>query len=225
MWLPGPRVDDGQAGSVKWRRVARGYRETIRRRDGRDIAICRRNGLPTRTSAGAQRCVGLRCRVVKGQYATCEQWQDAPLKTEKKRVPAFALWQYSDTEAQLGKADCREVECFDHLRVDPGKYVRVACRFQRLRNDVGIEQDHSKLIGSAGVLSRSISRSTPPASRPISASREPSLIRPSGRTAHSRIARISASVLRPCVAARTRKARCVSSGKLRTVTDAIAITH
>jgi hypothetical protein len=35
----------------------------------------------------------------------------------------------------------------------------------------------------------------------------------------SRIARTSASVLRPAIAARTRKARCVSSGKLRTVID------
>src|ERR1035441_5348074 len=43
-----------------------------------------------------------------------------------------------------------------------------------------------------------------------------------GLTAFARISRTSASVLCPCCAARTRSARCTSSGRLRTVNIAIA---
>jgi len=45
----------------------------------------------------------------------------------------------------------------------------------------------------------------------------PRRTRDSGLTATARISRTSASVLCPCWAARTRNARCTSSGRLRTV--------
>ncbi|CAI08017.1 hypothetical protein ebA3349 [Aromatoleum aromaticum EbN1] len=60
--------------------------------------------------------------------------------------------------------------------------------------------------------------------RPKSASSEPSFTRPCGLTTDSRISRTSASMLRPCWAARTRRARCTSSGRLRTVNMAIFTT-
>ncbi len=72
-----------------------------------------------------------------------------------------------------------------------------------------------------GQDSRSRCSSTPPASRPICANTDPSLIRPSGLAAASRMSRISASVLRPCWAARTRSARWVAAGMLRIVIDAV----
>ena len=62
-------------------------------------------------------------------------------------------------------------------------------------------------------------RVRPPASRPISARAEP--MPSKGRTADSRMARISASVLRPSRAARCLRARRVSSGRFRTTTAAM----
>lgn len=82
--------------------------------------------------------------------------------------------------------------------------------------------------GSASVLSRSkracSASVSPPASRAMDTNKEPSLIRPSGLAACSRMTRITASALQPCLAARTRSARCTSSGTLRIVMDATACT-
>lgn len=97
MCLPGPGVDNSQASCLERRRIARGYRETMRCRDGSDIAVCRRNGLPSDT--GAQRCIALRYKETAG--CAHKQRQNALLKTEMKRIPAFTLWQRSDTEAQF----------------------------------------------------------------------------------------------------------------------------
>jgi hypothetical protein len=55
----------------------------------------------------------------------------------------------------------------------------------------------------------------------MSASKLPSLMRVCGLVALSKIALTSASVLLPANAARTRKARWVSSGMFRTVMDDI----
>jgi hypothetical protein len=123
--LPCPRVDDSQASSVKRRRVARGYGETMRRSDRCDIAVCGRNGLSSGASTGEQRCICSRRRVIKWQDATREQRQDALFKTGMKCIPAFALRPHSDTETQFRKADCREVQRFDDLRVDPSKHVPI----------------------------------------------------------------------------------------------------
>ena len=59
---------------------------------------------------------------------------------------------------------------------------------------------------------------------PTSTSKEPSLTRVSGSTEVAKMARTSASVLRPCRAARAFKARCISSGILRTVIIGICST-
>lgn len=78
----------------------------------------------------------------------------------------------------------------------------------RLGDHIGIEQDHSKRIGSAGRASRPCSSASTsalvrPIFRLISERAVQSRSRPSGRTAASRMARISASALRLCCAART----------------------
>lgn len=80
----------------------------------------------------------------------------------------------------------------------------------------------SNLKGCAGVLSRTLSKTARsslvrPILRPISDRASPTRIRFSGFTTAARISRTSASVLRPCRAARLRKARCTSSGTFRTV--------
>jgi len=90
---------------------------------------------------------------------------------------------------------------------------------------VGICHYRSTPRGRPGALSRcpkaSNSSSDNPARLPTAVSSDPSPTRPSWKTMSTKIARASASMLRPCRAARTRKARCTSSGRLRTVSLAI----
>ena len=82
-----------------------------------------------------------------------------------------------------------------------------------------------KETGRPGVASREAkmahSSSVSAAWRPTSASSDPSLTRPSGRTASSRMARTSASMLRPRRAARTLSPRWTSSRRFRTVRSRI----
>ena len=95
--------------------------------------------------------------------------------------------------------------------------ARLGSPAQRLRYHVGVRQNQSRSIGRAGAVSRRAnpanSSSVNPARRPAAVSSVPSAARPSGKTVSARRARTSASVLRPRRAARTRRARCTSSGK------------
>jgi hypothetical protein len=58
--------------------------------------------------------------------------------------------------AKFRQADCREKQGFDVLLIEPCQHRRVAGRSKWFGNDVGIEDDHSKLTILAGVRSRSI---------------------------------------------------------------------
>lgn len=128
------------------------------------------------------------------------------------------------TAARLTLA--RQVQGFGGLLVEPCSKGCVRLRFHRFGNHVGIQNDHSNLIGSAGVLSRAWSKIAKssfvrPTLRPKAAKASPKRTRFSGFTALERISRTSASVLCPCCAARSLRARCTSSGTLRTVRTAI----
>src|SRR5205814_8047583 len=149
---------------------------------------------------------------IKGHNPLAEQRDDLFVEG----TAAFAGREACDTEQQLGQAHGREVEALHRLGVEPYKHASVGFRPHRLGYHVRIEQDHAWSAGFAGFLSLLISRSRPPNGFTRATSAEPSLIRAVGRTAPSRIARISASVLRPCCLARTRRARCVSAEMLRT---------
>src|SRR5690606_15648012 len=128
-----------------------------------------------------------------------------------------------------GQRDTGDVEGFRRLVVQPGANGRVGLRLHCLGHHIGIEDDHSNLGGSAGALSRTLSRtakssSVKPILRPIAAKASPTRTRFSGFTAAARISRTSASVLRPRCAARTRNARCTSSGTFRIVRTAMTNT-
>lgn len=90
-----------------------------------------------------------------------------------------------------------QIKCFSQLLIKPSNYCRISVRFHWLSNDICIQDGHSHTAGAVGVLSRTLSRLIPPNCSPKAASSEPILTRFSGRTASSRIFRISASVLRP----------------------------
>src|SRR5690606_34158254 len=104
----------------------------------------------------------------------------------------------------------------------PGPYRLIGLEPHGFGNNVGIQDDHSSFIGSAGVSSRDFataarSSSVNPTFRPKEARASPKRTRAAGLTAAVRISRTSASVLRPCRAALAFKARCTSSDRLRTV--------
>ena len=102
------------------------------------------------------------------------------------------------------------------MRVEPSDSNGIRKGFERFGHHIGVQDDDSKLAGSTGRLSRGKSSSTPPNFCPMASKAEPMPIW--GATAFSKIRRISASVLRPCSAAHSLRARCVASGRFLTVT-------
>ncbi|MGZ2444034.1 hypothetical protein FB005_114155 [Sinorhizobium medicae] len=121
-----------------------------------------------------------------------------------------------------------QIQGLSDLIVQPKVHGRMGGWFHRLGDDICIQDDHLNLIGSAGDLSRTSSNTAKsslvsPSRLPTPAKASPMRTRCSGLTALSRMSRTSASVLRPCIAARTRKARCTSSGTFRTVRMALGV--
>ncbi len=101
---------------------------------------------------------------------------------------------------------------------------RIACSDgESVHRVIAATLSHSRIAGSMGPLSRAVSIVIPPKRFPKAASSVPILIRFLGETASSRIARISASTLRPLRAARSLSARWVSSGSLRMVTFGVRV--
>src|SRR5690606_22679173 len=162
---------------------------------------------------------------VEGPHAILKQDQRV-IENAVQLVPALALRQGLDAEQQPGQRDGGDIQQkFLGQVVQPNPDVRIRSRLHRLGH-AGGEDDHTNLGGSAGVLSRTLSRmakssSLRPIFRPMAARASPTRTRFSGLTAAARISRTSASVLRPCCAARTRKARCTSSGTLLIVRTAM----
>src|SRR3546814_18135299 len=100
---------------------------------------------------------------------------------------ALAVRKRTDPEHQLRDRDAGEIERFRRLFVEPNAYGIVGCGLHRLGHDVGVEEDHSKLIGLAGVFARawpsaSASSLVSPRGRLRSARELPSRRRGSGRT-------------------------------------------
>lgn len=94
-----------------------------------------------------------------------------------------------------------------HVRITPCSFL--------------IERKHSAGVWSRTASSVATSSSVRSRARPREARALPSRMRRSGTSAALRISRTSASALRPCCVARTRSARCASSGTFRTVKTAI----
>src|SRR5690606_6284150 len=107
-----------------------------------------------------------------------------------QRILAPAGWRGTDAEQQFGKRDAGKVKGFGRLLIQPRQHGGVRRGFHRLGNDIGIQDDHSKLTGSVGVLSRTfsmaaMSSSVSPTRRPSSARAEPKRSRSGGRTVDS----------------------------------------
>ena len=60
----------------------------------------------------------------------------------------------ADAEHQLGDRNAGEIKRLRRLFVEPVADRRIRLRFHCLGDNIGVEQDHQKRSGSAGVLSR-----------------------------------------------------------------------
>ena len=123
-------------------------------------------------------------------------WRSAP-PTPRRRLRGACRPASSRRRPAIRRVDRRQIQRLRRLTVEPVDDGRSAVCLHRLGNDVRVENDHANDAGSVGEGSRVVSRSTPPKRRPNAASSAPSFSRPLGRTASSRIARTSASALRP----------------------------
>ncbi len=65
-----------------------------------------------------------------------------------------AFRQFVDTCQHFCQAYGRYKKCLWLLRIEPCHHGGVGCWLERLRNDIGIKNDHSKLTVLTGVLSR-----------------------------------------------------------------------
>mmetsp|Transcript_70450 Transcript_70450/g.166017 ORF Transcript_70450/g.166017 Transcript_70450/m.166017 type:complete len:262 (+) Transcript_70450:1629-2414(+) len=214
-----PGVDQSHAGPVEVPHIAGGHRKAACGCNRSDGAIRKADRIARCSGAGMHGRVRACGRYIKGQDAPLEQRQHLLLQRERQRRAALACRQRGHARQQFGQGDAAEVQGLRALVVQPGQHRGIGPGFHWLRHHVGVQQDHLKLAGAAGVLSRASFNSTPPTLRPMAASVDPSPC--CARTASSRMWRISASVLRPCCAARCLSARWVASGRFRTVTDDI----
>ena len=99
----------------------------------------------------------------------------------------------------------------------PGDNRRRRCRLHQLGGDVGVDDDHADRSAARGTFARGgSSSSTPPNSRNRSRSAAKRLVAGTGsRTASAKMARISASIDRPCWAALIRSRSRTSSSRPR----------
>ena len=111
-------------------------------------------------------------------------------------------------ETELGDGYCGEIQRFQRLGVERSANAPLRNPAQRSRHHIGVYQNHSRSTGRPGVLSRCAkpanSSSVSPTRRPTAVSSVPNAARPSAKTvsydgcpASFRMARTSASVLRP----------------------------
>ena len=132
-------------------------------------------------------------------FVKCE---DAPFEQRQHLIGQCAMQfctpptgrQCFDTRQQLGEAHGSEKKRLRQLLIEPVQHGLIGCRFERLGDDIRIDNNHSKLADFTRARLRRIFNSTPPTLRPISASADP--IPAVDRTVFSRMCRTSASVLR-----------------------------
>src|SRR3546814_14019755 len=95
------------------------------------------------------------------------KWQNAAFENLKDSVgglrqPIFAstLGKGADPEQQLRDCYAGEIECLRDLLVEPCLYRHIRLGFDSIGNDVGVEDDHSKLLGAsaAGLTGRAAVR-------------------------------------------------------------------
>src|SRR6266853_4795816 len=172
-----PRVDDGYASRRERSSVSRRDGESVCPRDRGDLAVSKRDRVPSSPRAADEPRVNRGGLLVEGQDARAEESHDEFRQSLVEPASTFAGRQELDADQQLRKAGRREVQRVGNLAIEPRRHRGIALRLHRLRHDVGIEYDHSKVAGSIGDLSLAVSRSKPPNRSPNAASSDPILTR------------------------------------------------
>ena len=215
-----PGIDDLHTRALEVAHVPRGQRKPTGGGNGGNGRIRKTDGVAGRLGTGLHASEGMRGLHVESEHPALEKRQHLFSQGLRQLVAPPPCWQCRHAGQQLGQCDARQAQRSRRLGVQPRQHGSVRCGLQRLGHDVRVHDDHLKLAGTTGLRSRSIFSVTPPTPRPLAASAEPRPL--PGRTAVSRMWRISASVLRPCIAARCFSARCVASGRFLTVTEDMA---
>ena len=96
-----PRVDDRDAGRLKWRLVARSHTELPGSSNRRDLGIGNRDGMTMPASACDDLWIGLGPIDVERHDALAEQGDDLLLERGGERLAAFAGWEARNAEEQL----------------------------------------------------------------------------------------------------------------------------
>jgi Nucleotidyl transferase AbiEii toxin, Type IV TA system len=217
-----PGIKQFNSRSLEVLGVSRRYNESMLRRNRGDRTICKVHGvagcLRLREDAGE----GNSGVWVKGQHATLKQWQHLIRDRVVQVRATLPRGQQFNACTQFSDIDRSQIERRRCLAIQPLQDVTIGARPQRLGNDVRIKNNHAKRAGFTTLRFCDVASTTPPNLRPTLAKADP---RPIGeRTASASISRISASVLRPPLAARSLSALKVSSGRFLTVTAAIVST-
>ncbi len=105
---------------------------------------------------GSDPCKGPVCAGIQCKPTILEQRQKT-IQSFRQSVVAAAFRKNTNTEAQVGKSDAGNVKRFRSLQVQPYSAGGIGLSLDRLRDDNGVEKDHSKGTGSAGILSFGLS--------------------------------------------------------------------
>lgn len=100
---------------------------------------------------GSDPCKGPVCAGIQYKPTLLEQGQKT-IQSLHQSVVAAAFRKNTNTEAQVGKSDAGNVKRFRSLQVQPYSAGGIGLSLDRLRDDNGVEKDHSKGTGSAGIL-------------------------------------------------------------------------
>ena len=107
-----------------------------------DLAVRMVDGTASSASSGGYYGVGLGCRTVEGENATSENPSQQYLHSLRQPVPSSARWQNLNTIPQLSLIDGRGVKVLSALAGDPIHNFRVGTGAHKLRDDVGVQENH-----------------------------------------------------------------------------------
>jgi hypothetical protein len=135
---------------------------------GSDLAVCKIDIVSIRHCPVIDLRELSRCQGVEAEDRASKSLSTDFIGDPVKRLLSFPLGQPFDAADKLCQADRGKIQIVDRLSINPTDYFRVWSRPHRLRDDVDVKNDHSNVAPRTGVMSRVMSRSTPPNSRVLS---------------------------------------------------------
>src|SRR5579862_2971025 len=221
----GPRVEDLHPSVLKVLGVPGGQGGAVCSADGGDLRVIAADGCPQTIPAVDDLGVAERCSRVEREDLICEAAEHFKCSSPYPRL-AFAPRETLDAVEDLGHGYGRHLQFATVTPFYPALHPGRRVGLHELGNDICVDDDHrAKSAGRGASVREGRSRSTPPSARALAtrAASGPSSS-PGSRTASTRIARISASIDRPCAAARSLRRSRTRSSRFRILTSA-TVTH